>query len=57
MKVFTLFALVVSVLFAILAFCLFAVGEYNPAVIATCCYLFLSIVGIASAITYWKDKK
>lgn len=56
MKDFTLFVLVVSVLAAIFAFCLFAVDEYIPAVIVTCCYLALSIVGIASAVTNWKDK-
>ncbi len=57
MKDFTLFALVLSVLAAIFAFCLFAVDEYIPAVIETCCYLTLSIFGIASAVTNWKDKK
>ena len=57
MKDFTLCALVVSVLAAIFAFCLFATNEYIIAVIATCCYLALSIVGIASAVTNWKDKK
>ena len=56
MKDFTLFVFVVSVLAAILAFCLFGAGEYIPAVIVTCCYLVLSIVGIASAATNWKDK-
>lgn len=57
MKDFTLFALVISVVVAIFAFCLFAVDEYIPAVIITCCYLLLSIFGIMSAIANWKDKK
>lgn len=57
MKDFTLSALVISVVVAIFAFCLFAVDEYILAVIITCCYLLLSIFGIASAVTNWKDKK
>lgn len=57
MKDFTLFALVISVVVAIFAFCLFAVDEYIPAVIVTCCYLLLSIFGIMSAMANWKDKK
>ena len=57
MKNVAILAFVFSIFVAIFTFCLFACDMYIVAVIATCCYLALSIDGVAVVVKYWKDKK